>query len=402
MHLGPICTVPEAPVIDLQRQLPILSPSAQGQLLPALRQVIDYRKSGLSLNHVIGRPIDCGYCVRHLFQNFEMKIPRALISDDEAVELLVKHQYFEAHATPVQIFNRATDPMLAIVKPHTFRVLRNLDDRGLTNHVLVITRWHIREEDCVYFNSLKNIRLTLLVTHSGITDDRIEPVDSGIAVASLKTAFANAKSYRVIQYWRPIVPGLNDSDNDIAKARELAEHAHATVYTGLFFKNQISAYYQDHGLPLPYEGTATRKIFPEQLEQRILQAFRQPDGTFGSLFRKTSCGVTYAHSVADYNGHYGIREVCDICPLSQVNLCKKAWVKPDQGRAERLAQGLGGQLVEINDRAVVVSGISDSMRNMMQHRLGYQVHDVAKPHLYRQHGRANIGWPQTLADTAGV
>jgi len=57
-----------------------------------------------------------------------------------------------------------------------------------------------------------------------------------------------------------------------------------------------------------------------------------------------------------------------------------------------MAAELGGKVAEVNDRAVVVTGIADSMRNMMQHRLGYQVHDANKPHLYRQHGRASIGW----------
>ncbi len=61
---------------------------------PELADVIEYRKSGLSLNHVIGCPLDCGYCVRHLFANFEMKTPRALMSDEQAVALLTWHKYF--------------------------------------------------------------------------------------------------------------------------------------------------------------------------------------------------------------------------------------------------------------------------------------------------------------------
>lgn len=245
--------------------------------------MIEYRKSGLSLNHVIGCPLDCGYCVRHLFANFEMKVPRALMSDEDAVEALVSHAYFQPGITPVQIFNRATDPMLHNVKPHTFRVLRDLDARGVTNHVLVITRWRVTGADCELFNSLRHIKFTLLVTHSGIEDKRIEPVDSQIAAKSLKTAYANVETYRVVQYWRPIVPGLNDTHAHIAKARELAEHAHATVYTGLFYRDQIRDYYRAHGLPEPYDGTARRKIFPGELEERILSAFRRPDGTWAAV-----------------------------------------------------------------------------------------------------------------------
>lgn len=64
------------------------------------------------------------------------------------------------------------------MKPHTFTVLKHLDQWGLTNHVLVITRYRVDPEDCAVLNSFGNIRLTVLVTHSGIDDDRIEPVDS--------------------------------------------------------------------------------------------------------------------------------------------------------------------------------------------------------------------------------
>jgi len=331
-----------------------------------------------------------------------MKIPRALMSDEDAVAALVDHRYFQPHVTPLQFFNRATDPMLPQVKPHTFRVLHQLDERELTNHVLVITRSRVTPDDCEQLNRLRNIRVTLLVTHSGISDKRVEPVDSMIAARSLATAYQHAGRYRVVLYWRPIVPGLNDSDEHIARAWELSASAHATVYTGLFFRDEIRDYYQAHGIPEPYEETARRKIFPEQLEERILSAFRRTDGSYGALFRKTSCGVAYAHGLPDYNGHYGIRELCDICPLSQIGLCAGAWKRPDSALAGEMAADLGGRLVEITDRAVVVEGLSEQPRYLMQHTLGYQVHDVTKPHLPRQHGRADIGWtqPQTTGAAA--
>src|SRR5690606_528337 len=101
----------------------------------------------------------------------------------------------------------------------------------------------------------------------------------------------HAENYRTVLYWRPIVPGLNDSDDHLERARELSHHSHATVFTGLFFKDEIRDYYQANGLPELYDDGPSRKIFPELLEKRILAKRRE----FGSpLFRKTSCGVTYA------------------------------------------------------------------------------------------------------------
>ncbi|MFI6695503.1 radical SAM protein [Streptomyces sp. NPDC050433] len=376
----------------LRRALPILAAEKIGALKPELADVIEYRKSGLSLNWIVGCPLECGYCVRHLFDNFEMKAPRRLMSDEEAVTRLVGHPYFRAHKTPVQLLNRATDPMLPIVKPHVFNVLRALDEQGLTNHVLIITRWRVTPEDCAVLNSFTHLRLTVLVTHSNITNPAIEPVDSAIAARSLRTLYEHAERYRTVLYWRPIVPGLNDSAADIERARELSRHAHATVFTGLFFRDQIASYYQAHGLPMPYDETARRKIMPEGAEQRILDAFQQ-DGTWGALFRKTSCGVAYAHGEADYNGHFGIRELCDICPETQIARCQAAWVKPDPAVVTREAQALGATgVVEVNDRAIVVEGLDEPPRYYLQHGFGYQCHDRTKPHHRRRHGRAPIGW----------
>lgn len=385
-----------APTTFQRRALPILTPDTIGELKPELADVIEYRKSGLSVNWIIGCPLECGYCVRHLFDNFAMKVPRRLMSDEEAVTSLVGHPYFRPHKTPIQLLNRATDPMLPAVKPHLFNVLRQLDDQGLTNHVLVITRWRVDSEDCAVLNSFTNLRLTVLVTHSGIGNPKIEPVDSNIAAATLRTLFEHADRYRTVLYWRPIVPGLNDSDAHLERARELSAHAHATVFTGLFFRKEISAYYEAHGLPMPYEDTARRKIMPEVAEQRILDYFHRPENTdapWGALFRKTSCGVAYAHGEADYNGHFGVQELCDICPPKQLAICRKAWVKPDLAEVTREAKALGATgTVEIDDRAIIVEGLDEPPRYYLQHGFGYQCHDRAKPHHYRRHGRAPIGW----------
>lgn len=39
------------------------------------------------------------------------------MTDAQAVEELVSHRYFQPHVTPVQVFNRATDPFLPAVRP---------------------------------------------------------------------------------------------------------------------------------------------------------------------------------------------------------------------------------------------------------------------------------------------
>ena len=125
---------------------------------------------------------------------------------------------------------------------------------------------------------------------------------------------------------------------------ELSAHAHATVFRGPFYRDDIAAYYQVNGLPEPYDQTARR-------------------------------------------------ELCDICPLNQLELCKAAWRAPDMTMVEEQARALGavGE-VQLAERAIIVEGLNEPPRYFLQHSHGFQVHDKNKPHRYRRHGRAEIGW----------
>lgn len=380
--------------------VPLLSREQIDRLPERAREVVEYRKSGLSLNHIQGCPLDCAYCIRHTYGLWDQRQPRALLSDAEAVEELVSHRYFQPNVTPVQVFNRATDPFLPVVRPHTFAVLEDLDRRELRNHVLVITRHAMQSDDIDRLNQLKHIKVTLLFTYSGIDNKDIEPYPSHVAAESLRLMGEPLnRSYRTVLYWRPLVPGLNDSPEHLDRAYELSKSADATVFTGLFYRDQIADYYRANNLPEPYDETARRKIVPETLERRVLSTFAGCD----SLFRKTSCAVSYVHGEADYNGHYGIRELCDICPLSQLDLCKSAHRVPSAQQIQEVASGLPDAsalvVVDISERAAVVSGLAEEQpRYYLQHALGFQVHDVRHPHRDRRHGRADIGWKEREQD----
>jgi DNA repair photolyase len=363
---------------------------APAHLSIALKDVVDYRKSGLSLNHVVGCPLDCGYCVRHFFDNYEMKRPHLIMGDHDAVELLIRHWAFRSGTTPIQIFNRATDPFLPGVKKHLFATLEELDGLALTNPVLVITRWKVEAEDVERLERLRHIKLTILLTWSGIDHEYIEPVESSIAETSLRTLSIHAVRTKKILYWRPLVAGLNDTDDHLMQARKLSWYADATVFTGLFYRNEIRDYFRQVGVPDLYLEVARRKILPRDAERRVIAAF-----VGRPLFRKTSCGVAFAHRIADYNGHYGVREICDICPAAQLALCSSAHRRPELHHVRELARlaKLDLESISIDDRRIEVTGSSEQQRYFIQHSLNYQVHDRAYPHLHQRHGRAEIGWP---------
>ena len=103
-----------------------------------------------------------------------------------------------------------------------------------------------------------------------------------------------------------------------------------------------------------------------------------------SLFRKTSCAVSFVHDLPDYNGHVGIRELCDICPRVQLDCCLRAQRVPTaeqlRGAASVLPEARDLYVIDITERAAVVCGLPDEQpRYYLQHALGFQVHDVRHP-----------------------
>lgn len=376
--------------------LPIMPASQQAGLHSYMKQIVGYRKSGLSLNHIIGCRLDCGYCVRHFWGNFELKAPQMLCTDGQAVELLTGHPAFLPGITPIQLFNKATDPFLPEVHPHLFNVLHALDQRGYTNHVLVITRFKVTAGDMAELEGLRHLRVTLLFTYSGISDARVEPIaKSSITVTSIRTACAAKNRTGVVLYWRPIVPGWNDQPETMAHVLQIGRDADAIVFTGYYHKAENDAYLRGLGVELPYGPGEhhRRKTMPADLDAKVVAAWRA-SGISTPLMRKTSCGVAYAHGTADYNGHWGIPELCDICPLGQRDRCAAAYQKPTAADMEKVLARLSyepGLPYEIEDGHIWTGGLDEQRRYPIQHMLGYQVWDVRQPHHAHAHGRSPYG-----------
>lgn len=389
------------------RTLPVLSDELRAKLDPYMALIVGYRKSGLSLNHIVGCPLDCGYCVRHFWGNFDVKIPHLLCSTADAIDQLVNHHAFQPHVTPIQLFNKATDPFLPGVKPHLFQVLHALDGRGYTNHVLVITRFTVTEADMAELEQLRQLRVTLLFTYSGITDPRVEPIaKSDTTVISIRTAARYKTRTGVVLYWRPIVPDWNDSPDTMAGVLDVGRDVDAIVFTGYYHKPENAGYLRELGVDVPYaDDYARRKVMPDELDARVVAAWRE-SGIATPLFRKTSCGVAYAHSAPDYNGHWGVRELCDICPQVQRRRCLDDYREPNPADLDAVLGQLGYHTdYVIEDGHVWTHGLGEQRRYAIQHTLRHQIWELDQPHYLHAHGRSLHGHtpdPDQIAALAGV
>lgn len=375
------------------RTLPLMPAGQVAGLDPYMSLIVGYRKSGLSLNHIIGCPLDCGYCVRHFWGNFEVKTPQLLCTTGEAIDKLVGHEAFQPHVTPIQLFNKATDPFLPGVKPHLLQVLRALDARGYTNHVLIITRYRVTPADMQVLEELQHLRVTLLFTYSGITDPRVEPIaKSSTTVTSIATAATHKRRTGVVLYWRPIVPGWNDASETMAHVLQVGRDVDAIVFTGYYHKPENATYLRHLGVEVPYgEDYHRRKTMPAELDAKVVAAWRASEITT-PLFRKTSCGVAYAHQVADYNGHWGVQELCDICPAAQRQRCADDHATPTLASLARVLAQLGYHTPSrIEDGHVWTHGLGEQRRYALQHTLRYQIWELDQPHYLHAHGRSLNG-----------
>lgn len=90
-------------------------------------------------------------------------------------------------------------------------------------------------------------------------------------------------------------------------------------------------------------------------------------------------------------------------PNVKLDLCKSAHRVPSAQQTQEVASGLpeasGLVAVDITERAAVVSGLAEEQpRYYLQHALGFQVHDVRRPHRDRRHGRADTGGKEREPD----
>jgi hypothetical protein len=228
--------LPGALEAEVSTFVPLLDAEQAARLPLRAREVVEYRKSGLSLNHIQGCPLDCAYCVRHIYGLWDQRRPRALMPDAEAVDRLVSHRYFQAHVTPIQVLNQATDPFLPPVRAYASDARRP----GQPGPAEPRAGHHAAPDE----------------------GRRYRPAES--AGEPQGDAAVHLLRYR-------------------DKRIELYPSVAAAVFTGLYYRDQIAQYYRDSGLP-------------------------------------------------DYNGHYGIRELCDICPVSQASLCRGAHRVPSAGQ----------------------------------------------------------------------
>ncbi len=361
-------------IMERQIELRMLTEEEKKQMDDYANKIVDYRRTGISLNHIIGCPINCAYCVRHFWGNFDMKIPKMLCSDEEAVMALLENRYFIKNNIPIQFLHKATDPFLPGVKVHTFHVLRLLDNLKLQNVVMLITRYKLTEEDLYFLDHLKHIKVCLFFTYSGIENKMIEPLSlKGYAVD-----FANRINHlkrnrlKIVQYWRPIVNGWNDDDKIINKVLEVSEVFDAIVIKGLRHKDQNDKYFKENGIIINHDYGQYQKILTNESVKRILD-IHERNNVKTPVFFKTSCAISYCMGLGDYNMNIKSGKSCVNCSKDQRMLCEG---RMPEGNIQELERILNKKVLISRNKCVIENGTKEEAlfaRHFLQREVEMEV-----------------------------
>lgn len=281
--------------------------------------IVEHTVSWLTINPVKGCPLDCAYCFRFRWHPSEQ--PQEVVEPSLAVSHLIKHPIFVPHETPVSVNVSSTDAMLPKVKPTTFECMRILDESGFRNIFGLITKVGVSPEDVTFLKSLKFLRVVALITYSAMPSN-IEPYPVGPRLAALQ--LLRREGIPTILYYKPLVPGWNDSANSMQRVLEVGrKYAGAIVYGGLRLSPEIRDELTRKGIEIPYNQESFHpKLITSTVEERLMKVYNDMRLKI-PLYKHTSCAVSYLFDLPNYNELYmeSKTNCTPSCPIKQQSRC---------------------------------------------------------------------------------
>lgn len=255
----------------------------------------------LILNPFLGCSFGCVYCFRAAEQHerpdwFLNGMPVRVRDDDEVLGRLATHPLLIPGSTRVGLHCATTEPFLPQVKESTFRLLEEIDARGLAREVMVITKFFLSRADVERLSALADVRVLLLLTfnaappemeamgaHPEVLRRRVETLDHLEAHAGERLLWGH--------YYRPIVQGWNDGDEQIREALRFGDRTGVTVIGGLKPIAGQAEYASARGLPVPPPADPGEKLLPPELVDKLVRTHAEMRLT-STLVGDQSCGLT--------------------------------------------------------------------------------------------------------------
>lgn len=342
---------------------------------------IEYLKSYLSINSYIGCTINCAYCFLAPIKIVPMR-PIKVIDEKKLVEDTISNKYFKENITVLSLNNR-TDPFITPeVSESTYKILNELNSKGLKNIVTVTTKGLITEEMANKLSKLNNIKLVIIVTFNGI-NQKIQPISPEIQKNTMKN-IAKYKNIKLLQQCRPIIKGINDNYETLKEVVDFAsKYCDATIYQGIRVNKVIKERLQER--EYNYTGKQDRHKVKDKEVDEIFKKIKKSYNEKYYIFDHTSCCLSYIFGKKDYNMHYKKR-LCDSeCPNYHRCMTKLEMNINDKDIKKELEKIGVKEEYEINNDEIYIKGsLNDEQRSYIRHVLGLSAKSERRESTYSE------------------
>lgn len=342
---------------------------------------IEYLKSYLSINSYIGCTINCAYCFLAPIKIVPMR-PIKVMEEDELVEQTVNSKYFKENVTVLSLNNR-TDPFITTeVAESTYKILKELNNRGLKNIVTVTTKGLITEEMARKLSEFENIKLVIIVTFNGI-NQKIQPISAD----TQKNTMINISKYkniRLLQQCRPIIKGINDSFEILSETVKFAsKYCEATIYQGIRVNDEIKERLKERDYN--YTGKQDRhKVKDKEVDDIFKEIEESYNGNY-HIFDHTSCCLSYIFNEKDYNMHYKKKNCNESCPNYKKCMSNEFMKINEEIIRKELNKINVYDEYELNNDEIYIKGsLNDEQRSYIRHVLGLSAKSEKRESTYSE------------------
>jgi len=193
--------------------------------------VVEMHSSWLAINSVVGCPNGCEYCLLQATGHNKC-IPKAIATPKEAVEELLKFQYYD-EAIPVCLLPN-TDVFVNLHNiNYLFELFNEIENHQVKNELIIITKCAIPNIviEKVLDLKRKGIHVIFYISYSGLGKEYEPSISEQALLDNFRKLAENGID--VIHYFRPFLPD-NSSPEQITKILdEVSLYTDVSVTTGL-------------------------------------------------------------------------------------------------------------------------------------------------------------------------
>jgi DNA repair photolyase len=333
------------------------------QILP-----IDYLKSALSVSTFVGCPLNCKYCI---VGEISEKKAKRISSPEKIITQLLDHSFFIKNITPLMINNK-TDPLLPQVKEDTFKILKLLQKYDLKNPRILITKMELSPKDLQFLEGL-NKSVFILVSYSNLKF----PIEIGNFKSQKLTleTLKKRKKVKALHYWRPLMKGLNDSEESILEIFNLIKNScEGSIISGIRLTEDIKYKMESYGANFTgWNGDKDHKYLSWEIIEKIVNIRNEKFPNY-PLYRHTSCGLNATSNLPDWGFNFlkGKRHCLKDCK-NNLN-CKLKIPKRDKVEDLLIKINLNPLLLYFKkDHIFLNEEISQDQRAFLLHSLRYPI-----------------------------